>query len=202
MIAALTGTLAEKLPNRLTVSVQGVGYEVIVPLSTFYQLPDAGAAVSLQIHTHVREDAIQLYGFLSRPEKDCFLLLLGVNGVGPKVAMGLLSGLSVGDLAGAIRRGDEARLSSVPGIGAKTAARLVLELKEKMLPFAGEHGQADGDGPEDEVQRDVVSALTNLGYQRQSARDVVRRVWKHSAAGVPPPTVAGLLKESLRVLSK
>jgi Holliday junction DNA helicase RuvA len=202
MIAALTGTLADKQPNRLTVAVQGVGYEVMVPLSTFYQLPDVGAPVSLHIHTHVREDAIQLHGFLSKSEKDCFLLLLGVNGVGPKVAMGLLSGLSVADLAGAIRRGDEARLSAVPGIGAKIAARLVLELKEKVMPFVEADGHADGDGQDDRVQRDVVSALTNLGYQRQSARDVVRRVWRDSPAGVQPASVERLLKESLKVLSK
>lgn len=202
MIAALNGTLLEKQPNRLTVSVQGVGYEVIVPLSTFYQLPDVGKPVSLYIHMHVREDAIQLYGFLSRPEKDCFLLLLGVNGVGPKVAMGLLSGLSVTDLAGAIRRGDEARLSTVPGIGTKIAARLVLELKEKVLPFVTEEGQADSDGRDDQSERDVVSALTNLGYPRHDARDVVRKVWRESTSTGRPRSVELLLKESLKVLSK
>ncbi|MEW6324792.1 MAG: Holliday junction branch migration protein RuvA [Nitrospirota bacterium] len=199
MIAALTGTLAEKLPNRLTISVQGVGYDVTVPLSTFYQLPDVGTSLSLFVHTHVREDAIQLFGFLSRPEKECFLLLLSVNGVGPKVAMGLLSGLSVADLAGAIRRGDEARLSAVPGIGPKTAARLVLELKDKVLPFVETEGQADGNGHDDHLQRDVVSALTNLGYSRHDARDVVRKVWRESAA---ERSVERLLKESLKVLSK
>jgi Holliday junction DNA helicase RuvA len=202
MIAALTGTLTEKLPNRLTLSVQGVGYEVIVPLSTFYQLPEAGASLTLQIHTHVREDAIQLFGFVSRPEKDCFLLLLGVNGVGPKVAMGLLSGLTVADLAGAIHRGDQARLSAVPGIGPKTAARLVLELKEKMLALIDETDREEGATGEERVQRDVVSALTNLGYQRQSARDTVRRIWRESSPSMQALTVEGLLRESLKVLSK
>jgi Holliday junction DNA helicase RuvA len=202
MIAALTGTLTEKLPHRLTLSVQGVGYEVIVPLSTFYQLPDTGAALTLQIHTHVREDAIQLFGFVTRSEKDCFLLLLGVNGVGPKVALGLLSGLSVADLAGAIHRGDQARLSGVPGIGAKTAARLVLELKEKMLAFIDENGHDEAASGEEQLQRDVVSALTNLGYQRQSAREAVRRIWRESPANVQAFTVEGLLRESLKVLSK
>lgn len=202
MIAALTGTLTEKLPNRLTLSVQGVGYEVIVPLSTFYQLPDPGASLALQIHTHVREDAIQLYGFVTRSEKECFLLLLGVNGVGPKVALGLLSGLSVTDLAGAIHRGDQTRLAGVPGIGPKTAARLVLELKEKMLALIDENGHDDAEVGEERVQRDVVSALTNLGYQRQSARETVRRIRRDSPAALQPLTVEGLLKESLRVLSK
>ena len=202
MIAALTGTLTEKLPNRLTLSVQGVGYEVIVPLSTFYQLPDPGATLALQIHTHVREDAIQLYGFVTRSEKECFLLLLSVNGIGPKVALGLLSGLSVADLAGAIHRGDHVRLSGVPGIGQKTAARLVLELKEKVLAFIDENGHDDTADGEERVQRDVVSALTNLGYQRQSAREAVRRIRRDSPAALQPLTVEGLLKESLRVLSK
>jgi holliday junction DNA helicase RuvA len=202
MIAALTGTLTEKLPNRLTLSVQGVGYEVIVPLSTFYQLPDLGASLTLQIHTHVREDAIQLYGFVSRSEKECFLLLLGVNGVGPKVALGLLSGLSVADLAGAIHRGDQARLSGVPGIGAKTAARLVLELKEKVLAYIEADSRDEAAGGEEQVQHDVVSALTNLGYQRQSAREAVRRIWRESAPQMQALTVEGLLKESLKVLSK
>jgi holliday junction DNA helicase RuvA len=202
MIATLTGTLTEKLPNRLTLSVQGVGYEVIVPLSTFYQLPDLGTSLTLQIHTHVREDAIQLYGFVSRSEKECFLLLLGVNGVGPKVALGLLSGLSVADLAGAIHRGDQARLSGVPGIGAKTAARLVLELKEKVLVYIETDGRDEAAGGEEQVQHDVVSALTNLGYQRQSAREAVRRIWRESSPSVQAFTVEGLLKESLKVLSK
>lgn len=202
MIALLTGTLTEKLPTRLTLSVQGVGYEVIVPLSTFYQLPDPGASLTLQIHTHVREDAIQLYGFVSRSEKECFLLLLGVNGVGPKVALGLLSGLSVADLAGAIHRGDQARLAGVPGIGAKTAARLVLELKEKVLAYIEADGRDEATGGEEQVQHDVVSALTNLGYQRQSAREAVRRIWRESSPSVQAFTVEGLLKESLKVLSK
>jgi len=202
MIAALSGTLTEKLPHRLTLSVQGVGYEVIVPLSTFYQLPDTGASLTLQIHTHVREDAIQLFGFVTRSEKDCFLLLLGVNGVGPKVALGLLSGLSVADLAGAIHRGDQARLSGVPGIGPKTAARLVLELKEKMLAFLDDNDHDETATGEEQLQRDVVSALTNLGYQRQSAREAVRRIWRESPANVQAFTVEGLLRESLKVLSK
>jgi len=202
MIAALTGALTEKLPNRLTLSVQGVGYEVIVPLSTFYQLPETGASLTLHIHTHVREDAIQLYGFVSRSEKECFLLLLGVNGVGPKVALGLLSGLSVADLAGAIHRGDQARLSGVPGIGAKTAARLVLELKEKVLVFIDENGHDDVAVGEERVQHDVVSALTNLGYQRQSAREAVRRIWREASPDLQALTVEGLLRESLKVLSK
>jgi len=201
MIASLVGTLADKQPNRLTIAVQGVGYEVIVPLSTFYHLPDVGAQVSVAIHTHVREDAIQLYGFVSRQEKELFLLLMSVNGVGPKVALGLLSGLSVADLANAIHHGDEARLSSLPGIGAKTSARLVLELKEKVVPFVNTERAAEGDGHDDQSERDVISALTNLGYPRQNARDVVRRVGREGGAS-RPPSVEWLLKESLKVLSK
>lgn len=129
MIAFLTGRLAFKSPTHLTLDVQGVGYEVHIPLSTYYGLPNLDEATALNIHTHLREDAIQLFGFLSQMEKDAFLLLITVSGIGPKLALGVLSGLPLTELAQAIRSEDVDKLATIPGIGKKTAARIALELK-------------------------------------------------------------------------
>src|SRR5262245_21594570 len=139
MIAALTGTLVSKTPQSLILDVHGVGYEVFTSLQTYYRLPEPKEAISFHIHTHVREDALHLYGFLSREEKAAFLLLLSVSGVGPRLALALLSGLTVRELASAIGAGDARTLCAVPGVGNKTAARLILELKEKMAAL----GSAD-----------------------------------------------------------
>src|SRR6187455_1529457 len=145
MIAVLRGSIAEKTPSRVVVDVAGVGYEVLVPLSTFYVLGDAGAAVTLRIHTHVREDVIALYGFLTRLEQDLFERLIAINGVGPKLALAVLSGIEPAELIRAVRTKDVARLTRIPGIGKKTAERIGLELKDRLPQAAAPVEAAAGD---------------------------------------------------------
>jgi Holliday junction DNA helicase RuvA len=142
MIASLTGRLAFKAPTYLILDVQGVGYEVFIPLSTFYGLPNLSDSISLSVHTHVREDAIQLFGFLTSQEKSAFVLLTSVSGVGPKLGLSVLSALPVSDLVSAIQSGDVEKLTTVPGIGNKSASRLVLELKDKVGKLHPEIGRA------------------------------------------------------------
>lgn len=174
MIARLKGTLAEKTPNRLTVDVGGVGYDVLVPLSTFYGIGEPGALVSLRIHTHVREDVIALYGFASALEQDLFERLISISGIGPKLALAVLSGIDPGELVRAIRTQDVARLTRIPGVGKKTAERIGLELKDR-LPLAppSAPGQIDDRAPGEDLRSDLLSALTNLGYNRQVAEKVI-----------------------------
>ena len=167
MIAHLRGRLAEKEPGRLVIDVGGVGYEVHVPLPTFSEVGEPGANVSLRIHTHVREDTLALFGFASRLELELFERLIGVNGVGPKLALAVLSGIEPRDLVQAVRRGEHARLNAVPGVGRKTAERIGLELKDK-LPAADGAGPSPP-GPDGDLRGDVLSALVNLGYQRPVA---------------------------------
>jgi Holliday junction DNA helicase RuvA len=164
MIGQLRGRLTDKRPNHLLVDVGGVGYLVAVPLSTYASLGDLHTEVTLLIHTHVREDALTLYGFLSSREKHFFEMLLGASGVGPSLALKILSGMSVEELVPAIRTGDVARLTRIPGVGRKTAERMVVELKDKLetVVVAGEKPAAD-----------VVSALTNLGYEQRAAESAV-----------------------------
>lgn len=181
MFAHLRGTLLEKHPNQAVVEVNGVGYDVTIPVSTYSQLPNAGSEVRLRVHTHVREDALALFGFLTADEKNLFEKLLGVSGIGPKLAITVLSGLPVADLVGAIRRGEAERLVRVPGVGKKTADRIVLELRDKLA------GMAFGGQPEQvpvltAVEQDVMSALLNLGCARPAAETAVK---KAKAAGVP-----------------
>jgi holliday junction DNA helicase RuvA len=180
MIALLRGILLEKHPNRTIVDVGGVGYDVIVPVSTFARLPDTGAEVRLRIHTHVREDALALYGFLTADEEMLFEKLIGVSGIGPKLAVTVLSGLAAADLMGAIRRGETERLVRIPGVGKKTAERMVLELRDKLPPAAAAEG---GPAPAalSAIDQDVLSALLNLGCARPAAEAAVR---KAKAAGV------------------
>jgi Holliday junction DNA helicase RuvA len=174
VIARLKGTLAEKAPNRLTIDVGGVGYDVLVPLSTFYGIGEPGAAVALRIHTHVREDVIALYGFASALELDLFERLISISGIGPKLALAVLSGIDPGDLVRAIRAQDVARLTRIPGVGKKTAERIGLELKDRMP-----HAAASGAGypgsaiPGEDLRSDLLSALTNLGYKGQVAEKAV-----------------------------
>lgn len=167
MIALLTGTIAHKSPEFLILDVNGVGYRVQIPFSTYYELPDAGARVSLNIYTHVKEDAISLYGFRTAAEKDFFQLLISVSGIGPKLGKDILSNVRVDELAGALTRGDLARLSAVPGIGKKTAERMVLELKDKVLKLGLAAAAPEGELPAVPagVEDDVASALINLGYK-------------------------------------
>jgi Holliday junction DNA helicase RuvA len=174
MIAYLRGTILDKQPNLIIVDVQGVGYEVHVPLSTYYDVGDIGTDVALRIHTHVREDALHLYGFLTPLEQQLFERLIGISGIGPKLAVAVLSGIEPGELVGAVQRHDVARLTGIPGIGRKTAERIVLELKDRLarlsLPDV-DHVAAVPAG--DRVRGDVLSALQNLGYHRPLAEKAV-----------------------------
>jgi holliday junction DNA helicase RuvA len=179
MIALLRGLLLEKHPNQAILEAGGVGYDVTIPVSTFTHLPDAGAEIRLRIHTHVREDALALYGFLTQDEKALFEKLIGVSGIGPKLAITILSGLAAPDLIHAIRRGEVERLVRIPGIGKKTAERMVLELRDKVPAVTGEELEpaAAALSP---VDQDVLSALLNLGCARPQAEAAVR---KAKAAG-------------------
>ena len=166
MISHLRGRVFEKHPNRLTVDVAGVGYDVAVPLSTFYVCGDPGAEISLRIHTHVREDQLALYGFATPLEQKLFERLIGVSGIGPKLALAVLSGLEPRELAAAIQRNDLARLTKIPGVGKKTAERICVELRDR-LGAAIETADRAG-SPRDERRDDLTSALLNLGYHRQA----------------------------------
>ena len=201
MIALLTGRLAFKAPTHLALDVQGVGYEVFIPLSTFYSLPDLNHTVSLSIHTHVREDAIQLFGFVTQQEKDAFVLLTTVSGIGPKSALGILSALPLPDLVSAIQSGDVEKLETVPGIGKKTAGRLVLELKDKaaMLHPALAHSSDLSSNGQDSTFDDALSALTNLGYRAQDAKEVLKQVRKSK---VGPVSLQELIRETLKDLAR
>ena len=199
MIARLTGTLAEKKPNRLTVDVGGVGYDVLVPLSTFYGIGEPGARVTLRIHTHVREDVIALYGFASALEQDLFERLISISGIGPKLALAVLSGIDPGELVRAIRTQDVARLTRIPGVGKKTAERIGLELKDR-LPPAGSPtaGQPDDLAPGEDLRGDLVSALTNLGYHRQVAEKSIDAALKKT----PGATFEDALRDILRGMTR
>ncbi len=185
MIALLRGILLEKHPNQALVDVGGVGYDVLIPVSTFSHLPDAGTEVRLRIYTHVREDVLALYGFLTQDEKALFEKLISVSGIGPKIAMAVLSGVPAADLIASIRRGEVERLVRIPGVGKKTAERMVLELRDKMpAPSAEEPAAASAGGAAlTAVEQDVLSALLNLGCARPAAENAVR---KTRAGGAPP----------------
>ncbi|MBI5888602.1 MAG: Holliday junction branch migration protein RuvA [Deltaproteobacteria bacterium] len=200
MIAHVSGKLIFKSPESVVVDVGGVGYEVFIPLSTFYVLPEPFEIVALNIHTHLKEDAIQLYGFLTHEEKQVFKLLISVTGVGPKLARNILSGIAVADLVAAISGGNRARLAAIPGIGAKSAERLILELKDKVRELAAAYGKAAGAMPsKDAVGNDVISALDNLGYKSGQAEDALRKVRESLGAEA---AFERLFKETLRLLSK
>jgi Holliday junction DNA helicase RuvA len=182
VIAHLRGILLEKHPNQAVVEAGGVGYDVAIPISTYSALPEAGGEVRLRVHTHVREDAIALFGFLSRDEKMMFERLISVSGIGPKLAITVLSGLAVGDLIAAIRAGAVERLVRVPGVGKKTAERMILELKEKLPEtVAGTVAAAAPKSGMSSMEQDVLSALINLGCTPAAAETAVR---KAKAAGI------------------
>jgi holliday junction DNA helicase RuvA len=174
MIAALRGVILEKNLNDAVLDVNGVGYRVNFSLITLTKLPDEGQTAKIRVRTIVREDALDLFGFLSRAEEDMFLLLTSVPHVGPKVAMNVLSGLEVAELANAIARGEVARLTKIHGVGKKTAERLVLELKEKVKVVALERGQAGGSPQVPAVKTDLISALVNLGYKPAQAEQAAQ----------------------------
>lgn len=196
MIGQLRGRLADKRPNQVLVDVGGVGYLVAVPLSTYAALGELHTEVTLLIHTHVREDALALYGFLSSREKHFFEMLLGASGVGPTLALKILSGMSVEELVPAIRGGDVARLTRIPGVGRKTAERMVVELKDKLeaVVIAGEKPAVTSPAG---VEADVVSALVNLGYEQRSAESAVAEAKRAAGAG----DFEKLLRAALRALS-
>lgn len=201
MIAFLTGRLAFKAPTHLTLDVQGVGYEVHIPLSTYYALPNLDEVTALNIHTHLREDAIQLFGFLSRREKDSFLLLTSVSGIGPKLALSVLSALPVTDLLQAIQSADVEKLATVPGIGKKSAGRIALELKDKVNKI--DDGLVRAASPEvqegDSSYEDALSALVNLGYRLQDAKEALTSAAKNSAR---PIALKDLIREGLKELAR
>ncbi|MGA2263148.1 MAG: Holliday junction branch migration protein RuvA [Acidobacteriota bacterium] len=200
MIGQLRGKLIYKKPNLLLLDVQGVGYEVFIPLTSFYEIPDEGNEVTLKVHTHVREDALTLFGFCTQREKDLFLKLISISGIGPKLAISILSGARVEELAQAIADGNLTRLTAIPGIGRKTAERLILELKGHVTPFllpeqaraAGAPGSADG------LQQDILSALVNLGYPRAGAEKALAKVLR---SGNAERSFEGLLRHTLQLLA-
>lgn len=198
MIAYLRGRVLEKQPNLIIIDVQGIGYEVHVPLSTYYDVGDAGVDIALRIHTHVREEALQLYGFLTSLEQQLFERLIAVSGIGPKLAIATLSGIEPRELVAAIQRADVGRLTRIPGIGRKTAERIVLELKDRLgvLTLSAGANELPEAAPGDKLRDDVLSALLNLGYQRPLAERAVD-------AALAPADVATFeqaLKSALREL--
>ena len=200
MIAHLRGRLLSKTPNRVIIEAGGVGYDVLIPVSTFYELGDLDAEVSLHIYTYVREETFSLYGFRTAREKSLFEKLLAVSGVGPKLAVTLLSGLELPDLVSAIRKGDVARLVCIPGVGKKTAERLIVELRDKFATFAIEEAEREA-APAVQpgsVEDDVLSALVNLGYSRASAESALRE----ARAASPSGDFENWLRGSLRLLAR
>jgi Holliday junction DNA helicase RuvA len=206
MIAHLSGTLLAKQATSVILDVGGVGYEVTIPLSTFYDLEDSGSQVQLRIYTHVREDALQLYGFKTARERELFLKLISVSGIGPKLGITMLSGMSADEIIASIRTNNLARLTSIPGVGKKTAERLVIELRDKIAALSSpaleeELGAKAGVSVEpsaDSIREDALSALLNFGYQKAAAE-------KALTAGLQEGgeiTVETLLRRSLRLLAK
>jgi Holliday junction DNA helicase RuvA len=195
MIARLRGTLVDKAPSRIVIDVGGVGYDVQIPLSTFYPLGEAGSKVELRVHTHVREDTLALFGFATPLEHALFERLISINGVGPKLALAVLSGIEPAELIRAVRGQDVARLTKIPGVGKKTAERIGLELKDR-LPDVPEG--RPGSPVEDERRSDLLSALLNLGYQRAG----VDRALDRTLAEMPEGTFEQLLKAVLKMLSR
>lgn len=206
MIAHLSGTLLSKQATSVILDVAGVGYEVTIPISTFYELEEPGANVQLRIYTHVREDALQLYGFKTARERELFLRLISVSGIGPKLGITLLSGMSADEMIASIRTNNLARLTLIPGIGRKTAERLVVELRDKVASLSspeleeefGTKPEAAAPRTEDAIHSDAMSALLNLGYQRSAAEKAVNAAFNEGG----DVSVESILRRSLRKLAK
>jgi holliday junction DNA helicase RuvA len=203
MIAYLSGKLLEKDANLVIIDVNGVGYEVSIPLSTFYELGEIGSDVTLRVQTIVREDAFQLFGFKTLREKELFLLLISVSGIGPKSAITALSGMSADEIISAIRQNNLARLNSIPGVGKKTAERLVIELRDKITKLsaiAGEEMKSEGIpmSSGDVIMDDAISALTNLGYNNAAAEKALKQAMQEGTE----LSVQKLLRRSLQLLAK
>jgi Holliday junction DNA helicase RuvA len=200
MIAWLSGKLQRKAADFVIINVAGVGYQVAVPVSTLNAIADRGEEVTLHIHTHVREDSLSLFGFSTELERDVFLLLMGISGIGPKLALTVLSGLSIQDLVAAIRSSDDSRLCGIPGIGRKTAARMCLELKDKvrqLVPEPFPHPRSGVAGTDSHLE-DAVSALVNLGYKRPVAEEAVKKAQQ----GRPDIRIEELVREALGIMMK
>ena len=199
MIAFLRGRVLDKFPNRIILDVSGVGYEVHVPLSTYYEIGEVGSDVSLRVHTHVREDTLQLFGFLTPLEQLLFQRLIAISGIGPKLAVAVLSGIDSRELVVAVQRADVARLTRIPGVGKKTAERMVLELKDRLKDVAPAP-EAEGAQPStgDRLRNDLISALENLGYHRPLAEKAVDA--SHSSDG--GATFEDALRSALRELMR
>jgi Holliday junction DNA helicase RuvA len=201
MIALINGKIVYKGISHVVVDAHGVGYRIFIPLATFYELPEEGQPVTLHVHTNVKQDAINLFGFYTIQERDLFQLMISVSGIGPKIAMNILSGISAQELLQAISGGDLGKLVSIPGVGKKMAERLILELKEKVIkkmmmeqiPVADKERQAS-----EMVKEDVLSALVNLGYRNNAARDALDKVMQISKENL---TLDQLLKKTLKILA-
>jgi Holliday junction DNA helicase RuvA len=201
MIALIKGKIAYKGISHVVVDTQGVGYRVFIPLTTFYELPDLGHMVTLHIHTHVKQDAISLFGFYTLQERELFQLMISVSGIGPKIAMNILSGISANDLLQAISSGNLGKLVSIPGVGKKMAERLILELKEKVIKkmVAENIPAADAEQKAAEiVKEDALSALVNLGYKSNVAKDALDKVLQ---AADQELAMDQLLKNTLKILA-
>ena len=201
MIALISGKIAYKGISHVIVDTQGVGYRIFIPLTTFYELPAAGQNVTLHVHTHVKQDAINLFGFYTLQEKELFQLMISVSGIGPKIAMNILSGISAQELLRAISSGDVGKLVSIPGVGKKMAERLILELKEKVIkkmllekmPATDDQHKAN-----EIIIEDVLSALVNLGYKSNAAKDALDKVLQSSEKEL---VMDQLLKKTLKILA-
>jgi Holliday junction DNA helicase RuvA len=207
MIAHLNGTLLFKQPNTVVVDVSGVGYEVSIPLSTFYELADTGSNVQLRIYTHVKEDALQLYGFKTARERELFVNFISVSGIGPKIGIALLSsGMSADELIAAIKNNNLARLTLIPGVGRKTAERLIVDLRDKMTALAASHIDVDAvagheaqiPSSEDDVRTQALSGLLNLGYQKSAAEKAIDSALSEDGDA----TVESVLRRGLRKLAR
>ena len=204
MIAHLSGTLLSKNPNSVIVDVSGVGYEVSIPVSTFYELEDTGSNVKLRIYTHVKEDALQLYGFKTARERELFINFISVSGIGPKIGIALLSGMSADELIASIKSNNLARLTLIPGVGKKTAERLIVDLREKMAALStaqleehtGTEAATAEASSEDSVRSQALSGLMNLGYQRSAADKAIDAALSEGG----DISVESVLKRSLRKL--
>jgi Holliday junction DNA helicase RuvA len=199
MIALIRGHLIQKNPGYVLVETNGIGYQLFVSLTTFYDLPESEQNVVLHAHTHVREDLLQLYGFSTLLEKELFQILIGVSGIGPKLALNILSGITPPELVHSLGSGDMARLISIPGVGRKTAERMILDLREKAQKIQSREAfpRTDGRIP-DEMAEDVVSALVNLGYKKGQAEKAAESILRQT----PEITLEKALKASLRILGK
>lgn len=201
MIALISGKIVYKGISHVVIDAHGVGYRIFIPLTTFYELPEAGQTITLHVHTHVKQDAINLFGFYTVQERDLFQLMLSVSGIGPKMSMNILSGISVPEMLRAISGGDIRKLISIPGLGKKLAERLILELKEKVIKkmMAEEVPAIDNQQKINGIIReDVLSALINLGYKSNIAQDALDKVLYTSAKEL---AMDQLLKKTLKILS-